>query len=86
MKMLKVMLLCNWVRARLLLYFGGETDAHDTRAIENHLCECPRCTKYSRKLSGVNNLVAECMYEDRSVPPTLASQVMNSIRSNSSQS
>lgn len=78
--MLKIMFLCRWVRARLLLYFGGEISVDDSQKIEDHLGQCSHCKKYSRKLSGVNNLVAECMCEDKSVPTSLAEQVMEQVR------
>lgn len=84
MNMIKMMFLCRWVRSRLLLYFGGETSVDDTRVIKDHLGQCSHCGSYSRKLSGVNNLVAACMHDDSDVPPNLASQVMNSIRPNQS--
>jgi predicted anti-sigma-YlaC factor YlaD len=84
MKMIKIMLLCRWVRARLLLYFGGETSVDDSHVIKDHLMQCSHCNKYSRKLNSINNLVAECMRKDKIVPLTLAVNVMNKIRSDQS--
>lgn len=83
MKLLKILFLCRWVRSRLLLYFGGETTAADTREITEHLGKCAHCSQYSRKLSGVNNLVEECMRKDKTLPPELAEKVMERVRTGS---